>query len=324
MPFTVILLIICIIYTFAKNETMQTILGSGGIIANHLAKSLPEYTSEIRFVSRNPKIVTGKEELVSADLTSGEQVIKAVKGSEVVYLTAGLQYNIKVWQEQWPVVMQNVITACKENNAKLVFFDNVYMYGKVNGPMTEETPFNPCSRKGEVRAKIAAMILDEVSKGSLTALIARAADFYGPETYNSFLNMMVFENLKKGKSAQLMISKNLKHSFTYTPDAGKATALLGNTPSAFNQSWHLPADMNVLTTQQIVEIASKELNVKSKITVLPKLMIQMAGLFNPIIKESIEMLYQYDSDYIFDSGKFDKAFKFSKVLYADGIRNSVK
>jgi nucleoside-diphosphate-sugar epimerase len=303
---------------------MQTILGSGGIIANHLAKSLPQYTNKIRLVSRNPKAVTGKEELVSADLTSVEQVQKAVKGSDVVYLTAGLQYDIKVWQEQWPVLMQNVINACKDNNAKLVFFDNVYMYGKVVGPMTEETPFNPCSRKGEVRAEIASMILDEVAKGTLTALIARAADFYGPETNNSFLNMMVFENLKKGKSAQLMISKSLKHSFSYTPDAGKATALLGNTPSAYNQTWHLPTDMSVLTTQQIVEIAAKELNVKPKITVLPKLMIQMAGLFNPIIKESVEMLYQYDSDYIFNSDKFDTAFKFNKVFYADGIRNSVK
>jgi nucleoside-diphosphate-sugar epimerase len=303
---------------------MQTILGSGGIIATHLATSLPTYTDKIRLVSRNPKTVTGKEELHPADLTSAEQVMTAVKGSEVVYLAAGLQYNSKVWQEQWPKLMQNVVNACKENSSKLVFFDNVYMYGKVVGSMTEETPFNPCSRKGEVRAKITTMILDEVSKGSLTALIARSADFYGPETYNSFLNVMVFENLKKGKTAQLMISKNLKHSFTYTPDAGKATALLGNTPSAYNQTWHLPTDSNALTGEQIVEIAAKELNVKPKITVLPKLMIQMAGLFNPIIKESVEMLYQYDSEYIFDSGKFDKAFSFNKVLYPEGIRNSVK
>jgi nucleoside-diphosphate-sugar epimerase len=307
-----------------KEINMQTILGSGGIIAKHLATSLPAYTSNIRLVSRNPKAVSGKEELVPADLTSAEQVMKAVKGSEIVYLTAGLQYSIKVWQDQWPQLMQNVINACKENGAKLVFFDNVYMYGKVTGPMTEETPFNPCSQKGEVRAKIARLIWDEVAKGSLTALIARAADFYGPETQNSFLNVMAFDNLKKGKSAQLMISKNLKHTFTYTPDAGKATALLGNTHTAYNQTWHLPTDMDALTGQQIVEIAANALGMKAKITVLPRFMIQIAGLFNPIIKESVEMLYQYDSDYIFDSGKFDRAFKFDKVLYADGIRNTVK
>ncbi len=303
---------------------MQTILGSGGIIANQLAKSLPAYTDKVRLVSRNPKAVIGNEELVSADLTSAEQVMKAVKDSEIVYLTAGLEYNIKVWQEQWPGLMLNVISACKEHGAKLVFFDNVYMYGKVVGPMTEATPFNPCSKKGEVRAKIATLILDEVNRGSLKALIARAADFYGPGTQNSFLNMMVFENLRKGKSAQLMISKNLKHSFTYTPDAGKATALLGNTPSAYNQTWHLPTDLNVLTGKEIVEIAAKELNTKAGITVLPRLMIQMAGLFNPMIRESIEMLYQYDSEYIFNSYKFDKAFTFNKVLYNEGIRNCVK
>ena len=303
---------------------MQTILGSGGIIANHLATSLPAYTNAIRLVSRNPKAISGKEELFQADLTSADQVSKSVKGSEIVYLTAGLQYNLKIWQQNLPVIMQNVITACKENGAKLVFFDNVYMYGKVAGPMTEETAFNPCSRKGEVRAKIATMILDEIANGSLTALIARAADFYGPYTNNSFLNMMVFENLKKGKSAQLLIGKNLKHSFTYTPDAGKATALLGNTPTAYNQTWHLPADMDILTGKQFTEIAARILNVKPNITVLPKFMVQMAGLFNPIIKETIEMLYQNDSEYIFDSGKFDKAFAFDKVLYVDGIRNSIK
>jgi len=302
---------------------MQTILGSGGTIANHLATSLPSFTNNIRLVSRNPKPVTGKEELYTADLISADQVMKAVKGSEIVYLTAGIQYNLKIWQQNWPLIMQNVISACKENGAKLVFFDNVYMYGRVSGHMTEETPFNPCSRKGEVRAKIARMILDEISKGTLTALIARAADFYGPGTLNSFMNMMVFENLKKGKSAQLLISKNFKHSLTYTPDAGKATALLGNTPSAFNQTWHLPADMDVLTGEQLVKIAAEILHAKPKITVLPKFAVQMAGLFNPIIKETVEMLYQNDSDYIFDSGKFDKAFPFNKIKYADGIRNSI-
>jgi nucleoside-diphosphate-sugar epimerase len=302
---------------------MQTILGSNGVIGSHLAASLPNFTEKIRLVSRNPKLVLGNEELFPADLLKRDQVMNAVKGSEVVYLTAGLQYNIKVWQEQWPALMQNVIDACKTHGSKLVFFDNVYMYGKVNGWMTEDTPFNPCSRKGEVRAKIATMILDETAKGNLKALIARAADFYGPHTANSFLNVMVFDNLAKGKNAQLMISKSLRHSFTYTPDAGKATALLGNTPSAYNQTWHLPCDPNVLTGNEIVKQAAEITGKQAKITILPKWMICMVGIFNPIIKESVEMLYQYESDYLFDSGKFDKAFKFDKVLYPEGIRNIV-
>jgi len=106
---------------------MQTILGSSGIIGTEVAKALyKSYTTDIRLVSRNPKNVHPTDQLFRADLLDRDQVRHAVKGSEVVYLTAGIQYNAKIWAEKWPVIMQNVIEACKEQKAKLVFFDNVY------------------------------------------------------------------------------------------------------------------------------------------------------------------------------------------------------
>ncbi len=181
---------------------MQTILGAGGIIGTELAKNLPRYTKHIRLVSRNPKKVNLDDDIMPADLLNGEQVMKAVQGSEIVYLTAGLPYNIKIWQSQWPVIMSNVIAACSRHGAKLVFFDNVYAYGRVSGWMTEDTPQRPSSRKGEVRKKIDDMIMDAVKNGSLRAIIAKAADFYGPHTPLSFVNVMVFENFRKGKKAQ--------------------------------------------------------------------------------------------------------------------------
>jgi nucleoside-diphosphate-sugar epimerase len=111
---------------------MQTILGANGVIARELAKTLPQYTSEIRLVSRIPKQINKTDLILSADITDYGQTLKAVENSEVVYLTVGLDYNINTWQVKWPLIMQNVINACKKSNAKLVFFDNVYMYGKVN------------------------------------------------------------------------------------------------------------------------------------------------------------------------------------------------
>ena len=131
---------------------MQTILGSSGVIGTELAKSLTQYTDKIRLVSRNPKRVNPTDQLVIADLTNHQQVLTAVEGSEVVYLTVGLEYKIGVWQTQWPIIMQNVIEACKTYKAKLVFFDNVYAYGLVKGWMKEDTIVNPLSKKGEVRA----------------------------------------------------------------------------------------------------------------------------------------------------------------------------
>ena len=146
---------------------MQTILGANGTIARELARQLPTRTTEpLRLVSRQPKRINLTDELLPADLTDAAQTAQAVAGSSVVYLVAGLPYNTATWQRDWPRVMTNVLAACAAHNAKLVFFDNAYMYGAVDGPMTEETPFNPISRKGEVRARIArqrgSRVLDNV------------------------------------------------------------------------------------------------------------------------------------------------------------------
>lgn len=303
---------------------MQTILGANGAIGVELAKSLPQYTDRIRLVSRTPKKVNPNDEVVSADLTIAEQTRKAVEGSEIAYLTAGLKYDINVWRSQWPVIMRNVIEACKKHNTKLVFFDNVYMYGKVDGWMTEETPVHPSSKKGEVRVLIAEMLMNEVKKGNLQALIARSADFYGNNTATSVVGMLVFENLKKGKKAQWLINDQAKHSQTYVPDAGKATALLGNSANAYNQVWHLPTDRNALTGKEFIEKVAKDFGVEPKYSILSKWMLQMAGLFNVVIRESIEMLYQSASDYLFDSSKFERTFSYKTTTYEEGIRETVR
>lgn len=303
---------------------MQTILGSSGIIGKELAKALPQYTNKIRLVSRNPKKVNDSDELVGANLLIAEEVLKAAEGSEVVYLTAGLQYDIKVWRRDWPIIMKNVIEACKKNNSKFVFFDNVYSYGKVDGWIREESPVKPDSEKGKVRAKLSKMIMSEVKQGNLKAIIAKAADFYGPDTPLSFVNIMVFENFKKGKKAQWMLDVNKKHSFTYTPDAGRGTAILGNTDSAYNQVWHLPTNRNVLTGKEFIELAAKAMSIKPDYMVVKKWMLSMLGLFNKVIKENNEMLYQNDSDYLFDSTKFEKAFNYKPINYEEGIINTVK
>ena len=301
---------------------MQTILGSTGTIGNVLAKSLTQYTDKIRLVSRNPKKINEGDELVSANLFSADETMKAVEGSDVVYLTVGLKYDINVWRTQWPKLMKNILEACKINNSKFVFFDNIYIYGKVDGWITEDSPVKPDSEKGKVRAELHKMIMNEVEQGNLKAIIARAADFYGPDTPLGFVNILVFDNYKKGKKAQWMIDVNKKHTFTYTPDAGNATAILGNTESAYNQVWHLPTNKNVLTGREFIELAAKAFGVKPEYTVLKKWMLSMVGLFIKEIKENNEMLYQNNSDYLFDSTKFEKAFNYQPISYEEGINST--
>src|SRR5690349_2110783 len=134
---------------------MYTILGAGGSVSNELAKLLSVRKLPFRTVSRQQHATPGAAEIRVADLSKHEQAVEAVAGSDVVFLLVGLKYDHKLWGEQWPRIIDNAVDACKRAQAKLIFFDNVYMYGKVIGPMTEETPYSPMSKKGEVRAQIA-------------------------------------------------------------------------------------------------------------------------------------------------------------------------
>lgn len=304
---------------------LQTILGSGGAIGVELAKALTQYTNQIRLVSRNPIKVNSTDQLLSADLLNTNELNTAVKGSSIVYVTVGFPYNLKVWKQNWPKFIKDVIDACIQNNCKLVFFDNIYMYDKdyLDG-MTEETPINPSSEKGKIRAEIAKMIMDKVNEGKLKALIARSADYYGAGIKNtSMLTETVFKPFSLGKKANWIGSTKFKHSFTYTPDAGKATAILGNSNDAYNQVWHLPTASNPLTGKEIIEAIAEEMNVKPKFQVAPKFLVKVIGLFVPIMKEMHEMMYQYDRDYVFNSDKFEKRFKIQPTPYLEGIKEIV-
>jgi len=303
---------------------MQTILGANGTIGSVLTKELVNYTDKLRLVSRNPRKVNESDELFPADLSNPAFVDQAVEGSDVVYLVVGFDYNLKVWEEKWPTLMRATINACIKYNARLVFFDNVYTYDINAIPhMTEESEYNPPSRKGAVRKQITQMLMDEVKTGKLMALIARSADFYGPSNDKSFANEMVYKNFLKGTRANWFVDADKKHSFTFTPDAAKATALLGNTDDAYNTVWHLPTDKNALTGREFISLFSREMNVPNKVFVMPVWVIKIVGLFVPVLKEMREMMYQYDRDYFFDSSKFEKRFKISPTTYSEGVRQTV-
>jgi nucleoside-diphosphate-sugar epimerase len=304
---------------------MQTILGANGTIGSVLAKELTAYTKDIRLVSRNPKKVNETDILFPADLSDPMQVDKAVAGSEIVYLLVGLDYNAAVWESKWPPLMRSVLNACKKYKAKLVFFDNVYMYDVAAIPhMTENSAINPSSRKGAVRRQIAQMVLDEARAGKIDALIARSADFYGPGNDKSMLIELVYKNMKKKKKPGWFVDATKKHSFTFTPDAAKATALLGNTATAYNQVWHLPTDPAALTAKEMASLFAAEMKGSSKISVMSPRFIKILGWFIPFMREMPEMMYQYDRDYVFDSSKFNKQFNFKTTGYQEGVKKTVE
>jgi nucleoside-diphosphate-sugar epimerase len=303
---------------------MQTILGSGGAIGTELAKALTAYSKEIRLVSRNPKKINETDALFPADLSDAAQVDKAIEGSEICYLTVGFDYNTKLWQAMWPILIKNVVEACIKHQSKLVFFDNVYAIGGDHMKhITEQSPISPSSKKGEVRAWVDRHILEEVEKGHLQAIIARAPDFFGPIKDKSILMNLVYDNFAKGKPAQWFCNADVIHTTGFTPDLAKGTAILGNTPDAYNQVWNLPVDPSPITGRQWAGLFAEEMDAKLKVQVLPGFGLKLIGFFVPILGEMYEMRYQYDRDYFFDSSKFNQAFNFSPTSNEQAVKQTL-
>lgn len=307
-----------------NKENLHTILGAGGSIGNPLAKTLLDNNQKVRLVSRSNYEMMGAESY-KADITDLKQTMDAVKGSSVVYLAAGIKYQLSVWEEFWPKIMMNVIEACKSTGSKLIFLDNVYMYGKVTGQMTEETPYNPCSKKGEVRAAISRKLEEEYKKGNLNAIIARAADLYGPYAdKNSLPYIMIFDKQSKGKNAQWLVNANTVHTYSYTLDCANAIWLLSQDEQCNNQIWHMPSANPGISAKEFISISAKLQGLTEKYSVLPKFMVQLVGLFDKQVKEIIEMSYQVEYDYKFNSDKFNNYFNYKPKPYNEGIRETLE
>jgi nucleoside-diphosphate-sugar epimerase len=241
-------------------------------------------------------------------------------------VTIGFPYKTKVWRKNWIPFIRNVIDACIEYNSKLVFFDNVYTIGGDNvNHITETSSMSPVSKKGEIRAEVNTLIIENIKENKLQALIARSPDFFGGTSrQNSIIMNLVYNNLVKGKKAQWLCDAKVIHSMGYVPDLAKGTAMLGNTPQAFNQIWNLPTDSHKITGDEWIHLFSTAMKTRSDYTVLSNWLIKSLGIFMPFMKELAEMNYQFDRDYFFDSTKFNNYFNFKPTSNEEAVKQVVK
>lgn len=302
-------------------SSLQTILGANGQIATELAIELnKKYTSNLRLVSRNPKKVNDSDSLYPADLLDPEQASNAVAGSEVAYFTAGLPPDTKKWKNLFPTMLRNSLEACKKHGTKFVYFDNTYMYPQNDTLATESLSFAPVGEKGKVRASMASMVVEEMSRQQIPIVICRAPEFYGPGKTQSVTNAMALEPLKNDKQPRVPVRDDTLRTLIWTPDASRAMALIGNTPDAFGQTWHLPCDDHRLTYKQFMELACRAFGKEVRYSVLSKFMLYALGFAIKEVREIRELIPRYEQDNLFDSSAFKKRFPaFQVTTYQEGL-----
>jgi nucleoside-diphosphate-sugar epimerase len=297
----------------AMTSPVHVVLGGNGIIGRQTVRALLADGHTPASVGRRSSTSDGAVSVI-ADLLDHADVARALRGAQVAYLVAGLPYSSRVWAEQWPVIVGNTIDAALEQGTHLVYLDNVYAYGRVDGAMTENTPINPSSRKGRVRAA-ALDRLDQAAARGLAVTIGRSADFYGPGASTSLFNTFALDKIAAGKTGTWLLDADQPHSLTYTPDIGRALAVLGTAEEARGRTWHLPT-APALTGRQYVQLAA---GLGSPAAVMGSTTLRIGALFNTAARETLEMSYQYTAPYVLDSTAFETTFGHAPTPAAEGI-----
>lgn len=297
----------------------QAVLGATGDVGSLLIRELVDRDINVVALTRTEqdpdKRIDGVE-YATTDAEDRESLLGATRGLDVVYATLSVPYTTKDWQRSWPKITRNLIEAAQTNDFKLVFLDNVYMYGRTDGPMTEDSPIRPLAEKGKVRAEIAEMLTDAMDRGDINATIGRSADFYGP---NSRISSRFFlGTLDEGK-AYWMGSPDTLRTWSYVPDNARALAVLGNDERADQKVWHMPA-ARAMTGAGFVALAGEVLGRDLETVPVPGDSPEAREAFAKSIPELAEMMYQYDFPYDYRSDRFQETFGVEPTPYKDGFR----
>lgn len=300
---------------------LHVIFGTGAV-GCWTARALREMDIPVRAVNRSgkrPDLMPADVEMFAADVSDHAQAIEAAKGATVIYQALNPEYH--QWHEYFPGLQAGALAAAKAVGARYVSIENLYMYDS-SQPMTEDSPIRPKSKKGELRAKMADDVISAHQRGEIQATALRSSDYYGPGVIGSAMGEMVFANLVAGKKAQVGGSASKPHSWAYIEDVGKAAAILGTREEALGKVWiapHAPA----VTQGDVVEMASEILAIEPQIAVISPFMMQLAGLFIPGARATVEMMYEFTEPFVVDSSKFEKTFGMKATPMEDAIRETV-
>ncbi len=278
-----------------------------GAVGTAVTTELLGRGERVRAVSRSgAEHLPADVEQVRGDAADPDLVRQACEGAAVLYNCVGAPYGH--WGEHFPQIWSAITAGAAHADAKLIVTDNVYMYGDVHGkPMTEDLRYAATTRKGLVRAQLADDLMEAHASGRVRVAIGRASDFFGPRVRTAFLGDQVFGRLAAGKRPQLVGDPDLPHSLAYVPDIGRALVTLGEREEALGNVWHLPSPAPV-TPREVVAMAAEAAESDAKPQIAPPLMLRVLGLFNSDVRELREMLYQFNSPFIVDASKYERAF----------------
>lgn len=303
------------------SEREYHVVVGAGALGLAVAHALIARGYTVRLVNRSGRArVQSSAEIVRGDVTNVADAIRVCRGAAVVYHCAGAPYG--AWRETLPPMMNGVIEGASAADAKLVYGDNLYMYGRVDVPLTETLPARASGSNGQVRARLAETLLAAHQRGKVRATVGRASDFYGPHARNAKAGDGIFLRALQGKPVQVLGDPDTPHTYTFVDDFAEALVTLGEHDRALGDVWHVPS-APTLTTREFVSLVFEQLGKSPKLTVAPKLAIRVMGMVNPTMRAVGEVLYQSETPWVVDHRKLERAFGASPTPHQQAIRRTL-
>jgi nucleoside-diphosphate-sugar epimerase len=305
------------------NGELHVVFGTGAVGMAVMDELIQRGPRRVRMVNRSGRArVPHGVEVVGGDATDEAFTREASEGASVVYFALNPPYD--KWPELFPGLQAGVLEGAAAAGAKLVAMENLYMYGPTDGrPLTEDLPYAANTRKGRVRARMSEELMEAHRSGRVRVAIGRASDFFGPRVITSAAGEQIFGRAVEGKSAQVAGDPDQPHTYTYVPDIGRGLVTLGKREEALGRAWHLPSP-ETLTTRQFVEIIFEEVGKPARLQVAPKIVLRAIGLFNAPLRETIEMLYEFEEPFVVDDSDFTRTFGEQATPLREALQRTVR
>ena len=293
-----------------------------GQVGRVLSARLAAAGLAVRVLSRNrPAVLPAGVEWRAADASDTELAADAAIGASVIYQCLNAPYT--QWPQLFPPLQRAVLGAAERNGALLVSLENVYGYGPTGGvPLTEDLPLAASTVKGRTRAAMTRELLEASSAGRVRVAIGRASDFFGAGVTETTLGERVFANALAGKRADFIGNPDLLHTYSYVPDIAAGLATLGTDARAVGEVWHLPGPETV-STRAVLELLASEVGHPVGIRSVPKPLMRILGVFNPLMRELAEMAYEFEEPFLLDTTKYERAFGKGGTPLAAAIASTV-
>lgn len=300
----------------AERFARPVILGAGPVGAA-IARSLVERGYRPTVITRSGTSLPGSDTR-SADMSDPEAARNALADTTIVFTTVQPEYHR--WQQEFPALQSSIVAACSAAAVPLMVVENLYAYGglRAGEAMHESSPMKPPSQKGEVRLAMWRELQAESDAGRLDMAVVRSSDFFGPGVEASVFGDRFFGPLAKGKPAQTVGAVDVLHSITYVPDVGEAIVKVAEDDTSWGRAWHVPSAPAV-TQNEIAQIAAASVGQNGKAKPAPAFILRLLGVFVPPIKETVEMLYEFESNFVVDSSDFTEHFGMEATPLAEAL-----